>query len=1167
MELIAMLTLILMICALATWIARANSSAVRARKKARLATQQLEDAYSSATAFQGQLANTAKSESLSYVHAVQHARLQAISVDELKRHASGLRLQALRDAGLHNLASLQGWSASRLVLLRGIGNASANRIADLVDSLTHKSKSQPITVPWPCTEPGLERPWVEAIYHLRLFETQLKEPTLRVASHRDRLGNMLRKVIAETRFWRWLTSAGNHPHIQEAIHMADAMEQELQAGGPAACSMDELANLLSQVKARKGSGVLWSVIAADMVADPNFYHSCLREHVALAPLAPPSLPPIHGFTPPTSASVETPPVAHTRATPGPSPLLQTEAVKSSILPEKTQAGNSAVVTKEELIRLLGQILLNQMKAKEQAGTPWPTSAVNMTADPAPFQGHLHEHVGMASVAPRSHPPTPVPATPPSAPVVTTPVANTGAIPRPSPLFQTEVTKPPIPPGQTIALKGTQVSYGSLDPYGIGAKLNHRSTSQYWIPAGQETVVEGYRISNGLVYIGSGLRMVQGSGAEPALINPAKVIDRNAANCHVRQTEYWPSYDNISPAARASYLQWLSTGKCDPDADIGFVFLYFYGLERRVLYEHYGPEAISQEWPWIEKELERLLSIYGQRGSFRSYASSLLDLMRAHHPNPSQGMGPSASESVRGLRLQLRYDLGCQVKEGRSLSEDWAFAWYIADPNTHLRIAAQRCPEVFRQAFCTEFRRRFPEGLKVAPNKTQLRIMHRPASNSFGGCVFTKELDVPDVTVLTTPQQKLHEVAEVATATIDAYSRHISRSVSQSATLDALLLLPPSLWPDVLRAPLEDLKATIVQSGGSLAMRLVDLQVNLPEGSDFTKARMTGLAKTLATLGLGIEPDPRFGGSLPTGSDPIVVFAMDTNESGTIPGKHFDSAALLLHLASAVAGSDGDFGDAEATLLLGHLRHGLELPESDYQRLCARLQMFRKAPPALTGLKKRVETLGASGREAIGDFLVAVAQADGVIAPGEVRCLEKIFKLLSLSETRLYSKLHTSAPAEPVSVRPAVETEVVHKIPAQSSSPSLGNVLKLDMAKVAALKADSAKVSILLGSIFADTPSTVVEELPPPETTPAELDAHPQSLLSLDAEHSGLLQVLLQRPSWSRTELEDLCADRALMVDGAIERINEAAFDRFDQPLIEGEDPIDINCDLMMEEVA
>jgi hypothetical protein len=40
-----------------------------------------------------------------------------------------------------------------------------------------------------------------------------------------------------------------------------------------------------------------------------------------------------------------------------------------------------------------------------------------------------------------------------------------------------------------------------------------------------------------------------------------------------------------------------------------------------------------------------------------------------------------------------------------------------------------------------------------------------------------------------------------------------------------------------------------------------------------------------------------------------------------------------------------------------------------------------------------------------------------------------------------------------------------------------------------------------------------------------------------------------------------------MVDGALERINEVAFDRFDVPLLEGDDPIIINSERTLEEMT
>jgi len=70
------------------------------------------------------------------------------------------------------------------------------------------------------------------------------------------------------------------------------------------------------------------------------------------------------------------------------------------------------------------------------------------------------------------------------------------------------------------------------------------------------------------------------------------------------------------------------------------------------------------------------------------------------------------------------------------------------------------------------------------------------------------------------------------------------------------------------------------------------------------------------------------------------------------------------------------------------------------------------------------------------------------------------------------------------------------------------------------------------------------------------------LLGLDAEHSAFLRVLLTRTSWSRAELGDIAADMELMLDGALERVNEAALDKFDARIAEGDDPVEIERDLM-----
>ena len=65
---------------------------------------------------------------------------------------------------------------------------------------------------------------------------------------------------------------------------------------------------------------------------------------------------------------------------------------------------------------------------------------------------------------------------------------------------------------------------------------------------------------------------------------------------------------------------------------------------------------------------------------------------------------------------------------------------------------------------------------------------------------------------------------------------------------------------------------------------------------------------------------------------------------------------------------------------------------------------------------------------------------------------------------------------------------------------------------------------------------------------------------LDDAHNALTRALLANDSWARTDLQAIADSLGLMLDGALESINDAAYDAFDGPLTEGDDPIDIHPD-------
>jgi chromosome segregation ATPase len=108
-------------------------------------------------------------------------------------------------------------------------------------------------------------------------------------------------------------------------------------------------------------------------------------------------------------------------------------------------------------------------------------------------------------------------------------------------------------------------------------------------------------------------------------------------------------------------------------------------------------------------------------------------------------------------------------------------------------------------------------------------------------------------------------------------------------------------------------------------------------------------------------------------------------------------------------------------------------------------------------------------------------------------------------------------------------------------------LNLDL--IQAKQLESIEATQLLQSVFIEEPIATS----PTGTSPG-----------LDSAHSAFLQTLRTQTLWSREDLVRVAQQLDLLLDGALELINEAAFDRCDEALTEGEDPLEVNPNVLQE---
>ena len=136
----------------------------------------------------------------------------------------------------------------------------------------------------------------------------------------------------------------------------------------------------------------------------------------------------------------------------------------------------------------------------------------------------------------------------------------------------------------------------------------------WIEPGEPIEIGDKVILGGNFYLGTSLESLDGYYEESSLIIPRVGIDDdhflNGNHYFTDDTlGYWPSYRDLSKKGKSAYLLWLASDRSDPKVPIGYLFIYFYGIERRVLVDSKHGKVSDKEYLSLHQEVSRLLEIY------------------------------------------------------------------------------------------------------------------------------------------------------------------------------------------------------------------------------------------------------------------------------------------------------------------------------------------------------------------------------------------------------------------------------------------------------------------------------------------------------------------------------------------------------------------------------
>lgn len=684
-------------------------------------------------------------------------------------------------------------------------------------------------------------------------------------------------------------------------------------------------------------------------------------------------------------------------------------------------------------------------------------------------------------------------------------------------------------GLHSALSSLFSSKTAAEPGRTRTSAASNAAPERWIAKATTVTVGDIDFEAELLYLGAPTRQ---EGRHRALVDPALALgawsDRNGSSLG-----YWPHYSEIQPGARRAYIEWLAGGRRDPATPIGYVFLYFYGLERRLIKAKAADESDT-----ILGELDALMSVYGGNHSFAGYARSLMDAAQVLHGSPPDSLTATIDPRYGWeIPMPVRLYLGEKVANGEPIGPEDALCWTLAHPQIWPRTAAKRCFDDFKALWHHEYEARFPGGIKVTKPKTRLNYQYRSASSEFDAIVSLDHL--PDIAAISAPVSKFEQLLNDCTDALDPLSRFLGRHPAEqgSALAAALAPLPVrSRDPSGLYAMARSQLGERIARTGFAPVKLAEvLDLLLGPGAQEAKEKRQNYQKRLSdildAMDVAFEPDKRFGPAPTLGEDmTLCLFTVAPGAPAAGSGR-YDVARTMVEIAVLAAQADNLVVEVELESIVRDLAALNEVTPPERTRLEAHMHALVHNPPKLRAATKRVADLAAADKEMVLQSVINAVLADQRVTPTEVRFLEGLYKLLGKPQDEVYSRLH-SGPGTPS--------------PAPAPDKAAARVSRdIDGDKLARIREETAAVSTMLASIFRE------EEPEPEPAAPAQAEV-PALFAGLDAPHSHLLMALIETPL-EADAFSSLCKREKLLPGGAIETINDWAFDILDEVAIEDED--------------
>ncbi|MAT84276.1 MAG: hypothetical protein CMD39_08295 [Gammaproteobacteria bacterium] len=718
--------------------------------------------------------------------------------------------------------------------------------------------------------------------------------------------------------------------------------------------------------------------------------------------------------------------------------------------------------------------------------------------------------------------------------------------------------------------GFTVSVSTDTAKAPATRPKHRSRKGFdirWFGKDAELKVGGFVLKSPCVYASSGDVNGYLWATDPSEVLIQAPVRR--ARTEVGDMGYWPWYSRMDPEHRFEYLSWLASGRATLPVREGHLFLYYYGIERRLLLDEADRAWGLQEVVRLRK-LDELRIGTREGRSFRTYSTGLLWFEIARTPSlfDEKAFGQVMRLTERWTPELMTAPLAWLSSKERPLPAAMARQIAATDPTAQRSVVTKRVPQKFNELFETRYRETYGgDGMTLRVSKRPTWHTYRPAS----GGLEEMRVQVPNPMGIKSQFKKLPDIWNSCIADLRKLSRVSASLDGDEMTVDAWEAMPDELRADVdhpLTTPVAEIlsrhaaiddgdrdeterrTASMVPAGSFAEL------VGIERRPKLTATQSRKVATTLENTGYGLVPDARLT-PIRYGWDDLVAVVPGLDDDD-VDSARYNAAACVLRLGLMIALADGEADEVELRMLTDHIDSVFDLSPEEHQRIAALRDLLLTTGSDIRPIARKIqEMLPAGARQKVGRLLVVIAAATNGIDRSERAALRKAFRALDLAPELLeetIAEVSPEADEAEVSVKaPGLSDRDGETLPAQKTTPAF----RLNHAAISTIMAETREVSVLLAEAMGAADAESADDASVPITADdaaavASSERATATVAGPGGRYEPLFVALIDRDRWARDDADAVARSHGLMLDAGVETINDWAFDTLGAPLIEDE---------------